>query len=60
MSQRLKTHLIDTQVDGSPFDGSWEPRGAYGATYGRIGTTGASFLTMMFYYRYARLAAVGI
>ncbi len=60
MSKRLKSHVVKTQVTQQPFKGSWAPIGDYGETYGRIGTTCASILTLTFYYRYARLAAVEI
>lgn len=51
----LKETLLPTQIVGGVNDGSWDPHGAYGTAWGRVGQTALSAMCLEVYYRYLPL-----
>jgi len=49
---------LQSKADGRTH-GSWEPEGAFGERYGRLGTTAMSVLTLEVYYRHLPIAKDG-
>lgn len=53
----VKTQRRDQNVDGE-LSGAWDPKGAFGARQGRVGTTAVCVLNLELYYRYIRLESL--
>lgn len=62
-SKWIEREVVRTQrrqrgPDGELY-GSWDPTGAFGEQYGRVGATALAVLTLEVYYRYIRLHLLG-
>ena len=54
-SSHLTGAVVKTQRQDGNFEGSWDPKGAWGDDGGRVYSTAALVLTLQAYYRYARV-----
>jgi hypothetical protein len=57
VTDRLTESLVDREDMTDELRGSWDPRGAFGREFGRVGTTAVATMTLEVYYRYSRLEA---
>jgi len=51
-NSKMRDMLVDNQVAGVEFDGSWEPVGRWSPTGGRLYSTAMAIATLEVYYRY--------
>ncbi len=54
-SKRLLTVVKSQQQPADPRPGTWDPAGAFGERFGRVGTSAVHLLTLEIYYRYCAL-----
>ena len=54
-NEALKKALVDNQCANGDDTGSWAPKGIYSESWGRVGQTALSALSLEVYYRYQKL-----
>lgn len=66
-TEELKRQVVKAQrqertagPDGEVLYGTWDPKGPFGAQNGRLGSTAVGILLLEVYYRYVRIAVLGV